>query len=179
MRQEDLSDRLSKLGHPIASTGITKIENGSRKVTVDDLMALAIALEVTPNYLLLTHQDQGQGALEEPFGGLWLVPKVVGAAKNAWRWACGDMLLRPKILDRKPFTADEAYDWIVENRPHRPPIRFGPKEWQEIDPFVKRFEQLKREVTDAGYDVRALFEEVVFEEQDHDEDTLGQREDES
>lgn len=124
-------------------------------------MALAIALEVTPNRLLLVSPVSDAADPLEPGGILWLVPKVVAPAKDIWMWACGEKLIR--VLGRGSYSADEAWRWITENRPHRPPVRLEPKEWQEIDPFLKRFEKLSREVTDAGYDVRALFEPVVFE----------------
>lgn len=49
----ELSARLEALGRPILPSGITKIEQGSRRVDVDDLVALAQALEVSPMRLLL------------------------------------------------------------------------------------------------------------------------------
>jgi hypothetical protein len=47
-----LSAALKELDRPIAATGITKIEKGDRRVDVDDLVALAAALSVTPVQLL-------------------------------------------------------------------------------------------------------------------------------
>lgn len=167
---EALSQRMGELGRPILRTGIAKIESGERRVDVDDLMALAIALEVTPNRLLLVSPVSDRADPLQPGGVLWLVPKVAGAAKNAWRWACGDLLLRPQILDRDPFTVDEAYAWMVENRPHRLPVRVSPGDMKEIGPLVERFEQLKGEVEAIGYDARALFDDVVFETWDTDEE---------
>jgi len=49
-----LQDLLTKLGRPIPASGITRIEQGSRRVDVDDLAALAIALGVRPDHLLGT-----------------------------------------------------------------------------------------------------------------------------
>ena len=49
----ELSRRLTALGQPIPDTSITKTEQGTRRVDVDDLPALALALGVTPNTLLL------------------------------------------------------------------------------------------------------------------------------
>lgn len=40
----DLSNRLTHIGRPIVPTGITKIENGDRRVDVGDLVALSEAL---------------------------------------------------------------------------------------------------------------------------------------
>ena len=50
---DDVRDRLTELGRPILKTGLSKIETGERRVDVDDLLALALALETTPNRLLL------------------------------------------------------------------------------------------------------------------------------
>jgi len=49
----ELSARLKALDRPIPPLGIHRIENGSRRVDVDDLMALAVALEVSPATLLM------------------------------------------------------------------------------------------------------------------------------
>ncbi len=47
-----LSARLTGIGHPIVDTGILKIEHGDRRVDVDDLTALAEALQVEACALL-------------------------------------------------------------------------------------------------------------------------------
>ncbi len=49
-----LAKHLAALGHPIADTGITKIEHGYRRVDVDDAVALAQALDVSVGDLLMT-----------------------------------------------------------------------------------------------------------------------------
>jgi len=46
------SDRLSAIGRPIPIAALSRLENGSRRVDVDDLVALAHALEVSPTTLL-------------------------------------------------------------------------------------------------------------------------------
>ena len=47
-----LSKRLTEIGHPILDTGLMKIEKGDRRVDVDDLTALAEALQVETCALL-------------------------------------------------------------------------------------------------------------------------------
>lgn len=47
-----LSSRLAAYGRPILPSGLNKIEQGHRRVDVDDLVALAAALETTPSELL-------------------------------------------------------------------------------------------------------------------------------
>lgn len=48
-----MSRFLSQRGRPIAPLGLRRIEEGQRRVDVDDLMAIAIVLNVTPYDLLL------------------------------------------------------------------------------------------------------------------------------
>ena len=49
----ELSRRLTELGRPIAPLGLTRIRDLQRRVDVDDLVALALALDVSPATLLL------------------------------------------------------------------------------------------------------------------------------
>lgn len=54
MSYTQLSRRLEeRAGWSINAVGIRRIESGERRVTVDDLMALAVALDVSPITLLL------------------------------------------------------------------------------------------------------------------------------
>jgi transcriptional regulator with XRE-family HTH domain len=58
-----LSDRLAALGRPILPSGLSKIEAGSRRVDVDDLVALAAALETVPSRLLVDPtRERGRNA---------------------------------------------------------------------------------------------------------------------
>lgn len=47
-----LSTALGQMGRPVTASGITRIEKLKRRVDVDDLVALATALSVTPAQLL-------------------------------------------------------------------------------------------------------------------------------
>ncbi len=53
MTQADLAKSLAANGHPIPVSSIGRIETGDRRVEVDDLMALSLALGITPVALLL------------------------------------------------------------------------------------------------------------------------------
>lgn len=53
----ELSRQLADLGRDIPPLGLRRIESGDRKVDVDDLAALAIALNVSPLALLLPIAD--------------------------------------------------------------------------------------------------------------------------
>ena len=58
----ELSRRLDELGRPIAPLGLTRIRDLKRRVDVDDLIALALALGVSPTTLLLPHSAASTGA---------------------------------------------------------------------------------------------------------------------
>ncbi|MFD5506986.1 helix-turn-helix domain-containing protein [Streptomyces sp. NPDC127051] len=77
-----LSGALAKIGRPITASAIAKIEKQQRQVTVDDLVALASALQVSPDTLLLPWTDHGDEIVE-----------VTGAgnlpAADVWSWAAG------------------------------------------------------------------------------------------
>ena len=49
------ADKLSDIGWPLGHSAVDKIEKGTRRVDVDDLVALAIALDTSPAELLTPH----------------------------------------------------------------------------------------------------------------------------
>lgn len=73
----ELSARLEQLGRPIPPLGIRRIESGDRRVDVDDLVALAVALGVTPATLLMPAAEDrkdsvtGTGTGEQRAERLW------------------------------------------------------------------------------------------------------------
>ncbi len=81
--QEDLSERLATLGRPMPTASIGRLESGDRRIDVDDLMALAYALDVSPLSLLLPFTERP----DETFK-----PAGIGRemeAVTAWMWAAG------------------------------------------------------------------------------------------
>ncbi len=101
MTQRDLSLRLGELGRPMLPTAIAKIEKGQRRVDVDDLVAIAVALNVAPSRLLLPDLTE-----DEPIP---LTPEYSVAAWEAWDWARGGGPLSP-VIGQDP--SDEAWsDW--------------------------------------------------------------------
>jgi transcriptional regulator with XRE-family HTH domain len=112
-----LSRRLSEIGHPIADTGITKIEKGQRRVDVDDLVALAVALGVTPNTLLLPEVDvpAAWDRRHEVTGGA-----AQARAEEIWAWALGERPLgKPAVSEASDAEAQEAEGrFVAQNRRH-------------------------------------------------------------
>jgi transcriptional regulator with XRE-family HTH domain len=108
----ELSARLTKLGRPILPSGITKIEQGTRRVDADDLVALAVALKVTPTRLLLgppptdgpddpAHEEawewhdweDSKGNKRSPIPVIRLAPELALEPWDAWPWALGEVPL--------------------------------------------------------------------------------------
>jgi transcriptional regulator with XRE-family HTH domain len=88
-----------------AST-VTKIETQDRRVTVDELVALAAALGVSPVTLMLPARDSGPVQLAENL--------TAQQWRTAWRWMHGEV---PFIASRR---VDEQswLSWLAANRPY-------------------------------------------------------------
>ncbi|MGW5122992.1 helix-turn-helix domain-containing protein [Streptomyces sp. NPDC004069] len=75
-----LSDKVEEAGRTIHPAAISRIERGKRQTTVDDLMALAAALNVSPSALLLPPNDgpaqtvaiTGAGTVPADAAGDWV-----------------------------------------------------------------------------------------------------------
>jgi transcriptional regulator with XRE-family HTH domain len=52
LTQTGVSDRMGAIGRPLQPTGVLKVEQGARRVDVDDLVALALVFDVPPDELL-------------------------------------------------------------------------------------------------------------------------------
>ncbi len=94
-----LSARLTDLGWPIPVAALSRLENGNRRVDVDDLMAISNALQVSPSDMLIPSED------EHPLGTTIPADLSLGEAR-AW--------VRAEIKD---FSSHErnSYWW---NRRH-------------------------------------------------------------
>lgn len=136
-----LSVRLFEVGQPISLKSLSKLENGQRRVDVDDLVGLALALDVTPNRLLLTETASN---VEE----VSLTDGVRASSRVAWRWACGERpITAPSSIDIK---RDVSFGTV--NRPHDPPDDMTAGELLERDKRGE-FDSLKagyRDVLGAG-----------------------------
>jgi transcriptional regulator with XRE-family HTH domain len=78
-----LSRILEELGRPIPELGLRRIEAGDRRVDVDDLLALAAALGVSPVTLLMPADVGRQDSVEAT-----AVP-VPYPARLLWLWLTG------------------------------------------------------------------------------------------
>ncbi|MGI8701238.1 MAG: helix-turn-helix domain-containing protein [Nocardioidaceae bacterium] len=134
----ELSSRLAQLGRPIAASGITKMEQGTRRVDADDLVALAVALDVTPNRLLLTETAENTRTLT-------LAPLIAGSERAVWRWASGERSAMHNLDVASESTAahvrERRASFRTINRPHDPdtaiPVPDKIKHGDTIAPVVR------------------------------------------
>ncbi|WP_347955449.1 helix-turn-helix domain-containing protein [Gordonia aichiensis] len=79
----EVSRRLAALDRPIPTLGLRRIEEGARKVDADDLLALAVVLNIPPIALLMP--DAGTSDADVDTTGLGRVQ-----AREAWAWLRAD-----------------------------------------------------------------------------------------
>jgi transcriptional regulator with XRE-family HTH domain len=102
----ELSRQLAQMGREIPPLGLRRIESGERKVDVDDLVALALALGVSPLALLLPREASSL----VPVGDQHDVDRI-------WRWAIGGQALTEENAFRFMRDSNPLLDWTgVEER---------------------------------------------------------------
>ncbi|WP_147233315.1 MULTISPECIES: hypothetical protein [Brevibacterium] len=104
----------TKAGRTINASGLQKIEAGVRRVDVDDLMALALCLGVTPNTLLLpySYSDETSYAIT---GGAdaW-------TGRQLWEWARGREALPVEVANTEVAQLLDQlrrHEFVLNNNP--------------------------------------------------------------
>jgi transcriptional regulator with XRE-family HTH domain len=93
----ELSRILERLGRPIPPLGLRRIEAGERRIDVDDLVALALALEVSPLRLLLPIEESSLVSNGDRY-----------SAVRLWDWGIG----------KWPLSGDEV-TFVRDSHPTR------------------------------------------------------------
>ncbi|WP_062984610.1 helix-turn-helix domain-containing protein [Nocardia anaemiae] len=83
---QDISNRLERTDRPMSYNTVSEVELGARRVDADDLVALALVLNVTPNALLLPPIEDSTRMVQITCAG-WQT------AANVWEWARGEKAL--------------------------------------------------------------------------------------
>lgn len=82
-KQRHLAERLTELGDKVHQTAVAKIENGEKKVTLDQAIEIAAALDVSPLALFLPRDDDA---------GVCLAPSAAPQSSATVRaWITGEM----------------------------------------------------------------------------------------
>lgn len=105
----ELSRKLAERGREIPPLGLRRIESGDRRVDADDLIALALALGVSPLALLLSAEDGPVLEGGKPY-----------PAEQIWKWATGEHPL---------LGSDDVLDFIRNS---------NPLTWPETEAFVMK-----------------------------------------
>ena len=88
----ELSERLQEAANwSVSPVGVRRIEDGKRRVTVDDLFSLAAALDVSPTTLLIPNVADG----DEQVAASGVTEKL--AAERLWNWVRGDEPIDPAV----------------------------------------------------------------------------------
>jgi transcriptional regulator with XRE-family HTH domain len=80
-----LATKLAEVGRPLLYSAVDQIEKGTRRVDVDDLVALAAAFGVPPATLLMPVVDSPQDHVELTDAEPTTVPKPL-TAEPLWGW---------------------------------------------------------------------------------------------
>lgn len=113
-----LSTKLGEVGRPLGHSAIDQIEKGTRRVDVDDLMALAVALEVSPSTLLMPNAENAE---DQVYATGW---EHAADAAQVWGWLQTDVSLGWR--DRPDISAERAlpaflYRELMEEKAARLP----------------------------------------------------------
>lgn len=101
-----LARMLDEIGRPIPELGLRRIEAGDRRVDVDDLMALAAVLGVSPISLLLPEMPGADRANDTV-----AAPGEDVAAGRLWMWLKADEPLPSYTRPRRGFWVDSRPEW--------------------------------------------------------------------
>ena len=103
----ELSRQLAEIGREIPPLGLRRIESGERRVDVDDLVALAVVLDVSPLALLLPSEASSLTSQGEEY-----------SLQQIWNWGEG---LHPLPREAAPTDRDfriRNVRFLTESRPH-------------------------------------------------------------
>jgi transcriptional regulator with XRE-family HTH domain len=92
----ELSRRLADIGRDIPPLGLRRIEAGTRRVDVDDLMALAVVLGVSPIKLLMPDGT-------DPYASVDATGAGTRPACQLWNWLVTD----------EPLKGSEVEFWLA------------------------------------------------------------------
>lgn len=140
-------------------SAVTKIEHGNRKVDVGDLVALSVALDVTPNRLLLTDHSDGRPCA--------LTPQLAVTDRDAWEWATRASIPLPwtnwwpNHWKREREDRERRREMRTVNNPHRP----APLTVQDAGPHLNEIQQIGNRIAELadqmGVNPSALIEEIA------------------
>lgn len=128
LQQRELAERMSERGRPMQASVISKIEKRDRRVDVDDLVTLALALDVTPNRLLLDHQADEHTVM--------LTPSCSCTSRASWNWATGRAPLDTTGADMEHIRKFRALNRPTERPGSARELLRDPKAVEDVKPVL-------------------------------------------
>lgn len=106
----ELSRQLSALGRDIPPLGLRRIEAGERRVDADDLVALALALGVSPITLLMPESTSGDDEVQ--------ATGIEGyvTARRLWTWLLAAMPLAGGYRELLDFVGKSVPTWQLDEK---------------------------------------------------------------
>jgi transcriptional regulator with XRE-family HTH domain len=101
-----LSNKLGEVGRPLGHSAVDQIEKGTRRVDVDDLLALAAALGVSPITLLTPGMPGDSGQMVAVPGEDVPIP-----AARLWLWLKAEAPLPGYKRPHRRFFVDSRPEW--------------------------------------------------------------------
>ncbi|OIN79088.1 hypothetical protein BMG05_19795 [Mycobacterium malmoense] len=126
-----LAARLAEVGRPLGHSAVDQIEKGTRRVDVDDLMALSAALGVSPTTLLMPSIP---GATEDDGSQLVDATEMVevpGEGGEVGRVSAGTLWLWLRAEAPLPNYKGSHRKFFVDARPEWDPGAGDPKLWSK------------------------------------------------
>jgi transcriptional regulator with XRE-family HTH domain len=133
--QQELANAMEALGAPMDRTTIAKLEKGQRQARVEELVALAAALDVSPLYLILPLRIDTT---------VRLTPKLTVEAIEALKWARGEGPLDPANERTYRFQAPTA-PWVTWTPGEPGEVTFGGLEGWQARGIARELERQDRE----------------------------------
>lgn len=157
--QAALARRLAELGYPLSRKAVNEIEHGKRRVTLDDALAIALALGVAPVNLLVPFEKPEILSVEAAESGIFEPSAVlaIGSVRvdpvSARAWIRG-------VETVGEATMEERFRFHVQQIP--PPQRYraeriaeGKKWWRLAEEEPTRFHTQKGDRTVPQLDIEA------------------------
>lgn len=125
LTQKELAARMTELGRPVTMQMVSKMEQSGRRVDVDDLLAVAIALGVNPDAILFPRDASWDESVT-------LTPGTERSAWDVWRWAQGLSPL-PDAGATAPPTFAQSADFATHALPQAGEYRLHPVSREAYD----------------------------------------------
>ena len=111
--QKQLAARLSKLGFAVHQTTIGRWEAGTRRISLDEALAISVALDVGPAHMLSGSYSDGGSSPPR----IALSPKTPQASPRQVRmWIRGELALWGQD-EKRYYTEVAADEWLALQRP--------------------------------------------------------------